>query len=81
MYLQYLINESAVREEIENNESKILETFRDTFSINKVYDQVNEQLGSLLIQDDVVQTYENIKEFSKNHTLNYLVSTSKQLSN
>lgn len=81
MYLQYLINESAVREEIESNEANILKTFKDTFSINKVYDQVEENLGSLLVQDEVVQTYNNIKAFSKTHTLNYLVSTSKQLAN
>lgn len=80
MYLEYLINESAVREDIETNEAEVLKTFKDTFSIEKVYKQVEENLHSLLSQDNILQTYDNIKSFSKNHTLNYLVSTSKQLS-
>lgn len=79
MYLNYLINESAVINEIEENESNILEEFKKSFSTDLIYNTVYENLNNLIVKDNMVETYESIKEFSKNYTLNYLITTSKQL--
>ena len=80
MFLEYLINEDAVKEEIQTNENLVLEEFRKTFSMNSIYSKVYENLNDFIVKDNIVETFNSIKEFSKNYTLNYLVNTSKQLS-
>lgn len=80
MFLEYLINEDAVKEEIQTNENLVLEEFRKTFSMNSIYSKVYENLNDFIVKDNIVETFNTIKEFSKNYTLNYLVNTSKQLS-
>ena len=80
MYLEYLINESSVLDEIETNEPNVLAEFRKSFSINSIYKQVYENINDLIVKDNIVETFNSIKEFSKNYTLNYLINTSKQLS-
>lgn len=80
MYLEYLINESSVVDEIENNEANVMAEFRKTFSMNSIYSKVYENLNDFIVKDNIVETFNSIKEFSKNYTLNYLVNTSKQLS-
>ena len=45
MYLEYLINESAVINEIETNESDILAEFKKSFSTNTIYNKVYENLN------------------------------------
>lgn len=77
MYLNYLINESAVREEIETNEKKVFDTFTESFSLDNIYKDVTNQLASLA-EDDIVKTYDNIKAFSQAYTVDYLVNTSKK---
>lgn len=80
MFLEYLLNEDVVKNEIAQNENVILEEFRKSFSIDSIYTKVYENLNDFIIKDNVVDTFNSIKEFSKNYTLNYLVNTSKQLS-
>jgi hypothetical protein len=77
MYLNYLISESAVREEIETNEKKVFDTFMESFSLDNIYKDVTNQLASLT-EDDVVKTYDNIKAFSQAYTVDYLVNTTKK---
>lgn len=77
MYLNYLISESAVVEEIETNEKKVFDTFSESFSLDNIYKDVTNQLASLA-EDDVLKTYDNIKAFSQAYTLDYLANTTKK---
>lgn len=80
MFLEYLLNENVVQHEISQNENAVLEEFKKTFSVNSIYNKVYENLNDFIVKDNIVETFNSIKEFSKNYTLNYLVNTSKQLS-
>ena len=79
MYLEYLINESAVQEEIKNNEETILNKFKETFSIDNIYEEVSNNLNALIEKDNISKTYENIVNFSKTYTLDYLIKTTDSL--
>jgi hypothetical protein len=79
MYLQYLIQEAAVREEIVNNEANLLQEFKGSFSIDGLYDEIDENLGSFIVSDNLIESYNKIKEYSKTQALMYLTSKSKQL--
>lgn len=81
MYLQYLIQENAIRSEIESNETLLFKTFQETFSESKMYDEIIENLDCLIIKDDISKTYDNIKTHSKNYALMYLTSQAKSICN
>lgn len=80
MYLEYLINESTVIDDIESNEAYVLAEFKESFSLDFIYSKIVENLNSFIAKDDIVETYNFIKEFSKNYTLDYLINTSRKLS-
>jgi hypothetical protein len=80
MFLEYLINESSVVDEIETNEATVLAEFKKSFSIDSIYNKIVENLNEFIVKDDIVETHASIKEFGKNYTLNYLTTTAKQLS-
>jgi hexokinase len=79
MYLIKLVNESAVREEIESNEKFITAEFKNTFSFDTIYDKISENLEHFVDESDVLKTYENVKDYSTNYTLGYLINTSKEI--
>lgn len=81
MYLQYLIQEDAIRLEIESAEPMIFDNFSKSFSESKIYDDIVENLDCLIVKDDISKTYDIIKQHSKNYALMYLTSQSKLIAN
>lgn len=80
MYLQYLIQEEVVRNEISNISDSVFEEFQNSFSINSLYTYVSENLGSFVQSDDLIQSYSSIKDYARQYTLAYLNVKAKELS-
>lgn len=79
MYLEYLVQEESVRSEIVKNEDIVLKEFKESFDINEMSEEIIENLNSFIVPNDMVGTYNKIKEYSKNKTLAYLTIKSKEL--
>lgn len=79
MYLEHVIQEAAVRSEIVNNEQQVLQEFKESFNVNEMFKEVYENVGSFIVSDDMLKTYNNIKDYSKNKTLAYLTIKAKEL--
>jgi hypothetical protein len=79
-YLNYIISQEQVQEALQQQESSLLDIFKETFSSSNVYKEVQENLSHLIVKDDVALTYSNIREFAQNVTLNYLNIKSKEIS-
>lgn len=80
MYLQYLIQEQVIRNEISNISDSVLENFQSTFSTDMIYSYIMENLGNFIQSNDMIESYNSIKNYARQYTIAYLNVKAKELS-
>jgi hypothetical protein len=80
MYLEYILENEEVKRELNETDPVAVKEFRKSFSTNNIYKLVQENIEQLISPNDIELTFNNIKEFSKNYVVNYLITKSRELS-